>query len=318
MSGNFRLRDFPISFFSVVMGVSGLAIAWQKTQSVLGVNLHINVLLAVIAVLVFWGLLSIYVAKWLYYRDAVLAELKHPIKLNFFPTISISLILLSIAVLHLNQSVAHGLWLAGVSLHFILMLYVLHVWINHKQFEIHHLNPAWFIPAVGNVLVPIAGTSLGYHEISWFFFSIGLVFWIILLTIIFNRILFHHPLPDHLAPTLFILIAPPSAGFLSYVKLTHGLDGFARVLYYVGLFFTLFLFTQLPRLLKLPFFLSWWAYSFPLAAITVSSWVMFEQTGEAGIKMLALVFIFLLSILVLFLTYKTFLAIKARKICVSE
>jgi len=318
MSDSFRLRDFPVSFFSVVMGLSGLAIAWQKTQSVLEVNLHIDLLLAVIAVLVFLGLLSIYAAKWFYYRGAILAELKHPIKLNFFPTISISLILLSIAVLHLNQPVAHGLWLTGVSLHFILMLYVLHVWVNHKHFEIHHLNPAWFIPAVGNVLVPIAGTSLGYHEVSWFFFSIGLVFWIVLLTIIFNRILFHHPLPDHLAPTLFILIAPPSVGFLSYVKLTHGLDGFARVLYYIGLFFTLFLFTQLPRLLKLPFFLSWWAYSFPLAAITVSSWVMFEQTGEAGIKMFASVFILLLSILVLFLTYKTFLAIKARKICVSE
>jgi len=318
MSDNSRLREFPVSFFSVVMGLSGLAIAWQKTQTVLQVNLHIDYLLAAAAGLTFLVLAAIYINKWLSHPDAVLAELKHPIKLNFFPAISISLILLSVVILHLNQPLAHGLWMLGTGVHLALMLYVLHVWINHEHFEVHHLNPAWFIPAVGNVLVPITGASLGYQEISWFFFSIGMLFWLILLIIIFNRILFHNPMPDRLAPTLFILIAPPAVGFVSYVKLINGLDGFARVLYYDGLFFTLFLLTQIPRFVKLPFFLSWWAYSFPLAAVTISSWVMFEQTGAAGIKIIALSLLLLLSALVFVLIYKTYLAIKAHKICVPE
>ncbi|RUM94265.1 MAG: C4-dicarboxylate ABC transporter [Thiothrix sp.] len=316
MSNNSRLREFPVSFFSVVMGLSGLAIAWQKTQRVLGVNLHIDYFLAAVAGITFFVLAAIYTKKWFTYQDAVLAELKHPIKLNFFPAISISLILLSVVALHLNPPLAHGFWLAGTGLHLALMLYVLHVWINHEHFEIRHLNPAWFIPAVGNVLVPIAGSSLGYQEISWFFFSVGMLFWLVLLTIIFNRILFHNPIPDGLAPTLFILIAPPAVGFISYLKLTNSLDGFARVLYYNGLFFTLFLLTQLPRFIKLPFFLSWWAYSFPLAAVTTASWVMYEKTGAMGIKIIALALLLLLTALVCMLIYKTFLAVKTQKICV--
>ena len=318
MSDNSRLRHFPVSFFSVVMGLSGLAIAWQKTEAVLGINLHIDYLLAAMAGLTFIVLAAIYTNKILTHRDAVLAELKHPIKLNFFPAISISMILLSIVTFHLNQSLAQGLWMVGSGLHLGLMLYVLHVWINHEHFEVHHLNPAWFIPAVGNVLVPITGSSLGYQEISWFFFSIGMLFWLILLVIIFNRILFHNPLPARLAPTLFILIAPPAVGFIAYVKLTHSVDGFARVLYYNGLFFTLLLLTQIPKFMKLPFFLSWWAYSFPLAAVTISSWVMYEHTGAAAIKLIALVLLALLSFLVVVLIYRTFLSVKADKICVPE
>ena len=67
---------------------------------------------------------------------------------------------------------------------------------------------------------------------------------VILLTIIFYRVLFHHPIDERLMPTLFILIAPPAVGFIAYTRLTGGeLDTFARVLYYSGLFLTLLLFT---------------------------------------------------------------------------
>ena len=104
------------------------------------------------------------------------------------------------------------------------------------------MNPSWFIPIVGNILVPIAGVPLGYTDISWFFFSIGIVFWPVLLTIIFYRIIFHPALPGKLIPTFFILIAPPAVGFLSYMKLTGEMDNFARILYFSGLFFTLLVF----------------------------------------------------------------------------
>ena len=315
---NTRLEYFPVSFFSVVMGLAGLSIAWEKTMDVLQINLPVNYVLAFVAGLTFVVLSGFYFTKFLRHRSAVVAELHHPIKLNFFPAISISLILLSIATLHIFQPLSHVLWMAGSALHLLLMLYVLNVWVHHEHFEIHHLNPAWFIPAVGNVLVPIAGISLGYYQISWFFFSVGILFWLILLIIIFNRILFHRPLPGKLLPTLFILIAPPAVGFVSYVKLTGGVDAFAHVLYYIGVFFTLFLFTQVTRFIRIPFFLSWWAYSFPLAAITVASWVMFEQTNVFGIKLMALGLLAILTLVVLLLIFKTIQAIRDRQICLPE
>lgn len=275
-------------------------------------------LLAVAAFACFIALAGFYAAKALLHWNAVREEFAHPIKLHFFPTISISLILLSIIALDHNRSVAEGLFLVGVPLHIALTLAVLHFWFNREHFQIAHLNPAWFIPIVGNILVPISGSSLGYVELSWFFFSIGIVFWIALFAIMLNRVVFHNPLPERLAPTLFILIAPPAVGFLSYVRLTGTLDAFGRILFHFALFMTLFLLTQIPRLLRMKFFLSWWAYSFPLAAITVASWLIYEKTGNGAFLSLASGLLIVLAFAITGLVARTGLAIARNEICQPE
>jgi len=310
-----RLENFPVSFFAMVMGLSGLTIGWEKAQHILGVDLHINSLLVGITASVFVGLALIYSTKLIRYRPSVMQELKHPIKLNFFPSISISMLLLSICFLPINMAITHLLWLIGSVLHLIFTIYVVSVWMHHEQFEIHHMNPAWFIPAVGNVLVPVAGIQLGYPEVSWFFFSIGMLFWIILMTILFNRVLFHHPIEQKLLPTLFILIAPPAVGFIAYMRLTGDLDAFGRILYYGGLFLTLLLFTQVRRFLKLEFFLSWWAYSFPLAAISIASMVMFEQTKISLYLWIGGGLLLLLTGIVGLLLTRTIIAVQRQGIC---
>ena len=189
---------------------------------------------------------------------------------------------------------------------------------HHEHFKILHINPAWFIPAVGNVLVPIAGMAHGFTEVSWFFFSIGIIFWIILFTILFNRVLFHDPLQEKLIPTFFILIAPPAVGFISYMKLTGELDSFAHILYYVGLFLTLLLFSQFRRFMKLPFFLSWWAYSFPIAAITIASFLMYERSGKELFVFIATILLLILFFIIALLVKKTYKAVNMEKICVEE
>jgi len=313
-----RLEYFPISFFAMVMGLAGLAISWEKAQSSLALPLQLHLVLTQFTGLVFVILLGFYLVKLVRHRAAVQRELQHPIILNFFPTVSISLILLAIATLNLVPALSHLLWIGGTALHLALSLYVMNVWIHHEGFEIHHMNPAWFIPVVGNVLVPIAGVKLGYVEISWFSFSIGMLFWLVLLTIIFNRVLFHHPLPEKLMPTFFILIAPPAVGFIAYFNLTGHLDPFARVLYYSGLFFTLLMLTQVTRFLRLRFFLSWWAYSFPLAAITLATLLMYEISDNRFFYGLGLVLLALLTLVVIFLLYRTLQAVAANKICQPE
>ena len=318
MSTPNRIENFPVSFFAMIMGLSGLTIAWQKAAHLLDADSNAAIPLVLITCLLFMGLAFIYGVKLIGSRHAVVEELRHPVKLNFFPAISISMILLSVIFLPLQQQAAHILWLAGIVLHLAFTLYVMSVWIHHDRFEIHHINPAWFIPVVGNVLVPITGTALGYAEVSWFFFSIGIVFWVVLFSIIFNRVLFHQALPEKLMPTLFILIAPPAVGFLSYSALIGGIDSFARVLYYTALFLTLLLLTQLPRFAKLQFFLSWWAYSFPLAAITIGSMKMSELTHIPGFFYLSWTLLGLLSLVVGYLLLKTGKAVQNHKICLPE
>jgi tellurite resistance protein len=311
-----RLEYFPISFFAMVMGLSGLTIGWEKAQDVLDLDLGITPWLLGATTALFVVIMLLYITKLFLYRQAVLEELRHPVKINFFPTISISLLLLSTAFLPVMPVVSEILWTVGASLHLIFTLYVVNVWIHHEHFQVHHMNPAWFIPAVGNVLVPVAGVPLGHSEISWFFFSVGMLFWLILLTIIFYRVLFHNPIEERLMPTLFILIAPPAVGFIAYSRLVGELDSFARILYFSGIFLTLLLFTQARRFLVLGFFLSWWAYSFPLAAISIASLLMFEHTGFELYRYLGSGLLTLLTGVVALLSARTAIAVLRNGICV--
>ncbi len=313
-----RLEHLPVAFFSSVMGLAGLAIVARKAAAPLALPALVPDVLAMIAGGAFALIAFFYLGKVARYPDAVIAEFNHPVKLHFFPTVSISLILLSIVAQHYSLGWSETLFVIGVPIHLAFTLAVLHYWFNREHFETVHLNPGWFIPIVGNVLVPVSGVGLGFVEISWFFFSIGIVFWIVLFAIIVNRVLFHHPLPERLAPTLFILIAPPAVGFLAYVKLTGDVDPFARVLFHFALFMTLFLLTQVPRLISMRFFLSWWAYSFPLAAVTVAAWVMHEKTAVEGFLQLATGLTVLSSLVIGLLSLRTLAAIWNKQICLPE
>ncbi len=313
-----RLQHFPVAFFAMVMGLSGLTLAWEKAHSLLHMPALVSKVLMLLTVGIFLVLAGLFLVKLVRYPAAIKKDLGHPIKLSFFPTISISMILLSICTLHDYKAISFGLWAVGSAAHLFFTLYVIQIWMHHEHFEIHHSNPAWFIPIVGNILVPIAGVAHGFVEVSTFFFSIGLLFWTVLLAIIFNRIIFHQPLPGKLLPTLFILIAPPAIGFISYVKLNGDLDIFARVLYYSALFLTLLLFTQIPRFTKIKFFLSWWAYSFPMAAITIATILMYQKTGLVWFKMMGFGLLGIVTLLITFLLYKTVIAISNKGICVDE
>lgn len=194
----------------------------------------------------------------------------------------------------------------------------MNAWMNHDYFNINHMNPAWFIPIVGNILVPIAGVHLGYTDVSWFFFSIGIVFWPVLLTIIYYRVIFHPALPEKLIPTFFILIAPPAVGFLSYVELNGDVDNFSRILYFSSLFFTLLVFTKVRQFSKIPFFLSWWAYSFPLAAVSIATMRMYQLTQNEMYSVLAIILLAILTSFISILIIRTFNAIFDKKICIPE
>ncbi len=315
-ANNNRLVNFPVSFFSSVMGLAGLTIAWQRAERLFGVN--VSTWLLALTIGVFLVLAGFYAAKWLRHPQAVAKEFQHPVRLNFFPTLSISLLLLSVAFLPHSTTLSLYLWVGGASLHLLFTLVVMSIWIHHTKFEITHINPAWFIPVVGNIIVPIAGTAHGFVEISWFFFSIGLVFWLVLLTLVFYRVIFHAPLPQRLVPTLFILIAPPAVGFISYAELTASLDPFARVLYYVALFLTLLLAAQVRLFARLKFALSWWAYSFPLAAMTLATLRMQRMSGVEGFVDIGQVLLAALTLIIAGLATLTVRAIIRREICVEE
>lgn len=307
----------PVTLFSMVMGLAGLAIAWERvfTGSTLAHGVSLTIGLFASALLL---VLSIaYAWKTFRYPQEVIKELRHPLRLNFFPALSISLLLLSTFWLP-QPTLSFALWSAGTLLQLALTLFVLNSWIHQEHFTVSNINPAWFIPAVGNIVVPLSGVPLGFPELSGFFFSVGLLYWLILLTIVFYRLFFHEPLPQPLTPTLFILLAPPSVGFLAYSSLIDGLDQGARLLYYCALFLALLLASNGARFWRTPFFLSSWAYSFPLAALSIATMKMGTLLDSMGLIWLARLCLTLLSLIVLWLLSKTIQAFHHGKVCIPE
>ncbi len=310
-----KIKNFPISFYSIVMGLLGFVIALQKTIEIFRINSRIPLAFLTLATIIFIAITSLFLCKIFLYKNEILNDFSHPVKISFFPTFSISLLLFSIAFLQLQATVSHIFWIMGSISHIAFTFLVISQWIKGTQYKIEHLSPAWFIPVVGNLLIPVSGVSFINNELLWFFFSIGIIFWLMLITIIMYRVFFHELLVAKLMPTLFILIAPPSIGVISYFKLTQSIDNFSRVLYYFAFFIALLLIMNMRMFIIKKFYLSQWAFTFPLTAFSIASALMFHQIKIEAFLYLHLIFVGLSAGIIAFLLYKTYKAILLHEIC---
>jgi tellurite resistance protein len=312
-----RLKFFPIMMFAIIMGLSGLTIVTQKYSEVFGLSHFLGTLFSIVVSIVFMVVLLTYCIKVFKYFDEVKKEFKHPVRVNFFAASAISFLLLSIVYHGLSHTVSLYLFYVGTVLQTFFTFYTISFWINHNL-EIQHSNPAWFIPIVGNILVPVAGVGMVANEFLMYYFSIGLFFWIILTAIIINRIIFHHQLAVKFMPTMFIFIAPPAIAFIAYVKMTGEFDMFAGFLYNLGLFFTFTLIFMYKNFMKLKFFISWWAFTFPVAAVAISSILAYKESGIYLYSIFAQIFTIMTFLIVAFVAHRTVSHMLKKEICINE
>ena len=304
------VKKFPVGLFTSVMGVGGLSIAYQRYADILSLP-AVGIDLLAMAFILFIGISLIYSCKLIFYRSEVKAEFDHPVKANFFAAISISLLVLGTATFDFQRPLAFALWSTGAVLQLILILVIASRWITRDQ-EIANANPAWFLPAAGNLLVPIIGVDFAPKDVCWFFFSIGIFLWLALFTIIFYRIIFHPRLADNFTPTLFIMIAPPALGFIAYVKLEGSFDSFAHILLDIALFLALLLTVMSPRFLRMRFTISWWAYTFPLCIATTAAVIAYKISGQASYAWISTVLLAVSSLAVVTVFIKTLIAVRQK------
>lgn len=312
-----RIKNFPIMMYAIVMGMSGLTITYQKAHLWLGFSSIIGNILMVLTSLIFIVVSIVYIIKYIKYKTSVKKEFSHPIRLNFFAAASISMLMLSIIFKEVNPTISSYLWYPGTVLHFYLTMHTISFWINHNQ-EIDHSNPAWFIPIVGNLLVPVGGIGFVSNGVLMYFFSVGLFFWFVLFSIIFNRIIFHHQLAVKFVPTLFIFIAPPAVAFIAYFKMFGVIDTFAIILFNIAIFFTLLITFMYKSFLKIKFFISWWAFVFPIAAMAISTMLMYHKTDDFILLMLSYFMVAVTSLIIIIVMYQTIKNITNHNVCVEE
>ena len=274
------LKFLHPGWFSLVMGLCGLALVWHVADAVLGpMASGVSVVLGLLAAAVFGVLALASVLRWQRYPDALADDLRHPVRHAFVAALPVGLLLLvTVAVALLGadtrlRPLLNTLWWAGA----LGQLWVT-VWTLGRWFAVPApgaapgslwpaVTPVLLIPVVGNVVVPLAGLPLGHDAWSMVHFGIGLFFWPVVFTLLVVRRLTHSPLPDRLLPAWMITLAPPSVVGVVLHQLGAPLPVLVAV-WGVGLFVLLWVGTLAKRIAAQPFGIPFWALSFPLAAFT--------------------------------------------------
>ncbi|NJL07979.1 MAG: C4-dicarboxylate ABC transporter [Methylacidiphilales bacterium] len=316
-------RTCRSGLFGMVMGLAGTAIASQRASQAAGGLVGVaadKVALTMAGVTLAVGsfIFLAYAIKLMRHPHAVVEEWHHHVRINFFPAASIALALVATMLLPSAPSAARVIWIIAAIGHAIGFVGVVSSWMGPRTIPVATLNPAWFIPAVGNVVMPIAGVPLGYLSVSWLFFGTGLMFWLVLLPMVIHRFVFEAPLPQKLVPTLAILIAPPAVAFIAYVKLADGLDAGAQVLFGATIAFAALVAAAAVRIARAPFGVPFWSLSFPSAALTIATLTYGEKTASHGVTFAGLALWALLVLLIMTLLVRTLVGQVRGQICVPE
>jgi tellurite resistance protein len=268
------LEFLPVSLFGGVMGLCGLCFCWRLACRLWHLNKGIGETIGWLAVLAFLILSITYLAKCLRYQAIVRQEIANPVSVSFFATFIVSMLLIPGILLPYFPAIAVGMWSIATILMFVFAWYVLRKWLDDPQLP-ENAVPAWILPIVGTLDVPVVGTQfklVEINEICLMFFGIGIIFTLILMGIIFSRLLFQKSLPEAIQPTLLILIGPFALAFTGYEGLSGTQDILSGVFFYFDLFLLLMLGSKIAYLpVSCPFRMTWWAVSFPLTAITIAA-----------------------------------------------
>ena len=104
----------------------------------------------------------------------------------------------------------------------------------------------------------------------------------------------------------------------SILKLNTDLDFFAHILYSLGLFFTILVFTMYKNYINIKFFISWWAFTFPMASITLATILMYELTSYWFYGLLSYILMLITSIIVYLVASQTLAHMMKKEICILE
>ena len=295
---------FP-GWFAIVMGLCGLALAWHRAEPLMGEMAGaVALVTGVVATAVFAVLALASVLRVMRHPEAWREDRQHPVRHTFIAAIPVSLLLLATVAVALTgpSGAAEIVWWIGCALQLFVTVWVLGRWWQGNRagaLQWVSVTPALLIPIVGNVLVPLAGVPLGHPDWSAAQFGIGLLFWPVVLAMIVLRLAVQGAWPDRLKPTVFIVIAPPAVIGVAALQLGAP-PVLAWMCWGMALFALLWAATQARAIVGLPFGLSHWAISFPLAsmaALTLRLAAPGTPMGVIGPALLALASIVILGLL---------------------
>lgn len=316
------IRNFAPGWFASVMGTAVFVVAIFVFQDAVPLAEAGQLFFLGLSLLMLIAIYIPWILRWVLHFKQTWQDLTHPVSAAFFPTMPISLIIWGIAFekagpLFMSEEailpILQGLWLAGTAGIAFFAVTILGLHFLKPEIKWQVANLGWLIPPVSALIVPVlgsslatayAGTALGSFNmiVSLIFLGMGSVLFLFVMGAVFSRYLFHDLLPAHLAPTIWIGIAPTAILTIITIKMVKPIGLFFNVsteaaeilgilakITGVSLwgfaFFWLILAVLITwghhRKVTLPFAMSWWAFTFPLGAFIVSTGVVYQAFQAA-------------------------------------
>lgn len=207
--------------------------------------------------------LILIISKLILYPEKIKADFQNPILTSNSGTFSMSLMLLSTYLSLFIPNIAFGIWILGVALHILLMIYFTYHFIIHN-FNILTVYPSYWIVYVGITMGAITAHAHNLEEIGIIFFIVGFIAMILTMPLIIYRYIKYTDIPNGNKPLICIFTAVLSILIVGYINSFNTISNeFLIVMYIFACILYIFAFVKFIEYRNLKFYPSFAAFSFP-------------------------------------------------------
>ncbi|WP_405297539.1 TDT family transporter [Methanobrevibacter sp.] len=208
-------------------------------------------------------ILVLMILKIVLYPQSVREDFKNPIIVSSSGTFSMSLMILSTYLTPFMPSIAYAIWIIGIVLHILLVIYFTYHFIIRK-FDISTVYPSYWIVYVGITMGAITAHFHGLYEIDFIFFIIGFMGMLVSTPLVLYREFIYKQIPDPNKPLTCIFTALFSILIFGYLNSAQNISSeFVFGLYALACIFYIFSLYKLISYRNLNFYPSFSAFTFP-------------------------------------------------------
>ena len=275
-----RLPVIPPNFFGISFGLSGLAEVWILAAPTVGVSDIVGRVLAGFATAVWVALLVIYFSKG---PKRVQHDWRDPIVSPFLALVVIVPTLLAGVLCEVQLPIGRVLVAVLSSAAVFVGGWSTGQWIINDLYD-ECMHPGYLLPtATGGFVGSIAASEAHLRLLAEAWFGVGMVSWLLVASIILNRLFIRPNLPPPLIPTIALEAGPPMVAGVAYLALHHGpIDAFAAGLGGYAILMVLVQLRLAPVYLRLRFTPGFWSFTFPTAAIGLDGIEWLQTTRPTG------------------------------------
>ena len=240
--------------------ICGLILAFLSLGNLLN---DTHPLLKVICGIIGIVLLILILSKLVLYPKKIKEDFKNPIIASNSGTFSMSLMILSTYISPFMPIIAYGIWILGVALHILLIVYFTYHFII-RNFNISTVYPSYWIVFVGITMGAITAHAHNLDEIGFIFFLVGFIGMIFTFPLVIYRYINYKDIPNANKPLICIFTAILSILIVGYLNSYNDISiEFLMIMYIFACIFYIFALTKLIEYRNLDFYPSFAAFTFP-------------------------------------------------------